>query len=301
LRHFSRSLARFPSPCYAAQVAGKPTIAIVGPGRFGSALAREVAKSGYRVRELVSRSPRAESAVKMARTLRARSTQIQNAALDSDLIWLCVPDRRIARVAAELSRRGDWKSKTVFHSSGALDSGVLQALKRRGAKVASVHPMMTFVKASTPTMKGISFALEGDAGALRLARRIVGDLDAHAFLIRREDKPLYHAWGSFTSPLVIALWATAQRVAKAAGIKGHEISRIMAPILCQTLMNYMALGAEGAFSGPLVRGDTEVVAKHLHALKRVPEARAVYVALAQAAVKHLPVGERQRVLKLLKS
>lgn len=41
----------------------------------------------------------------------------------------------------------------------------------------------------------------------------------------------------------------------------------MLPILQQTLANYAALGAAGAFSGPIVRGDVETVRSHIRTLK----------------------------------
>jgi predicted short-subunit dehydrogenase-like oxidoreductase (DUF2520 family) len=61
----------------------------------------------------------------------------------------------------------------------------------------------------------------------------------------------------------------------------------------QTLTNYVHGDATSAFSGPLVRGDVATVRKHLQELKKVPEAREVYVALAKAAVKSLPVRDRK--------
>jgi len=74
----------------------------------------------------------------------------------------------------------------------------------------------------------------------------------------------------------------------------------MLPILQQTLRNYAALGPSSAFSGPLVRGDAETIASHLNALRANREARAVYVALARSALKHLPVKNRERIAKLLR-
>ena len=167
--------------------------------------------------------------------------------------------------------------------------------------MASVHPMMTFVKGAVPTMKGISFAVEGDAPAVRLARRVVGDFGARAFLIRKQNKAAYHAWGAFTSPLLVAALVTAEEVARSAGLKTAEARRMMLPIVCQTFVNYAALGPAGAFSGPLVRGDAEIVRKHLQALKKIPEARAVYIALARSALRHLPVENRRQLEKALKA
>jgi predicted short-subunit dehydrogenase-like oxidoreductase (DUF2520 family) len=74
----------------------------------------------------------------------------------------------------------------------------------------------------------------------------------------------------------------------------------MLPIVQQTLANYAKLGPAGAFSGPIVRGDTQVVRQHLQELKKVPEARTVYMALARAGLRYLPAGNRRELEKLLK-
>jgi predicted short-subunit dehydrogenase-like oxidoreductase (DUF2520 family) len=280
----------------------KPSVAIVGPGRLGTALALQLARAGYRISEIVSRTPASARQTRaLTQTLKARSSRYPNAGLDAGLIWLCVPDREIAVVAEDLATRKIWKGKTVFHSSGALDSGILDPLRERGAKVASVHPMMTFVRGAVPTMKGITFALEGDAAAVRLARQIVRGFGARTFLIRKQNKATYHAWGAFTSPLLVAALVTAEQVARAAGLKTAEARRMMLPIVCQTFVNYAALGPAGAFSGPLVRGDAEIVRKHLQALKKIPEARAVYIALARSALRHLPAENRSQLEKVLKT
>jgi predicted short-subunit dehydrogenase-like oxidoreductase (DUF2520 family) len=279
----------------------KPSVAIVGPGRLGTALALQLTTAGYRISEIVSRTPAsARRARALTQTLKARSSLYQNARLDAGLIWLCVPDREIAVVAADLAALNTWKGKTVIHSSGALDSDILSPLRERGAKVASVHPMMTFVRGAVPTMKGITFALEGDAAAVQMARRVVRDFGARTFLIRKQNKAAYHAWGAFASPLLVAALVTAEQVARSAGLKTAEARRMMLPILCQTFVNYAALGPAGAFSGPLVRGDAEVIGKHLQALKRIPEARAVYIALARSALRYLPVENRRQLEKILK-
>jgi predicted short-subunit dehydrogenase-like oxidoreductase (DUF2520 family) len=288
-------------PAMLPSMPAKPTIAIVGPGRLGTALALQLTRAGYRISEIVSRTLRAaRQARALTQTLKASSSDYQKVSLDAGLIWLCVPDREIAVVAADLAPLKIWKGKTVFHSSGALDSDALAPLRKRGARVASVHPMMTFVRGAVPTMKGITFAVEGDPAAVRLAQRIVRDFGARTFLIRKPNKSAYHAWGSFVSPLLVATLVTAEQVARLAGLTTAEARRMMLPIVCQTFVNYAALGPAGSFSGPLVRGDTEIVRKHLRALKKIPEARAVYLALARSALRHLPVENRRQLERVLK-
>ena len=279
----------------------KPSIAIVGPGRLGTALAMELRRAEYCISEIVSgnSSTSRRKARALAKLAHSR-TASAGGRLHGDLVWFCVPDREIARAARQLADAADWQGKVALHSSGALGSDELRGLRLRGAAVASVHPLMTFVLRSVPTLKGVPFALEGDPAAVRAARRIVRDLGAETFPISKSRKMAYHAWGAFTSPLLIALLVTAESVARAAGLSTAGARRKALPILRQTLANYERLGPSGAFSGPIVRGDTQVVREHLKALKGVPEARAIYLALARAGLRHLPARNRGRLEKVLK-
>jgi len=278
-------------------MAAKPTIAIVGPGRLGTALALELDRAGYRVREILSRSGRAARA--LSKKLSARAANANTAALDADLVWFCVPDREIASAAQRLASDHAWKGKLAFHSSGALSSGELNVLRRRGAAVASVHPLMTFVSGSIPSLRGVPFAMEGDAKAVAAAQRVIRDLGGEAFRISQRNKAAYHAWGAFASPLLVALLVTAEQVARAAGVSPAAARKRMLPILRQTVENYAKLGPAGAFSGPIVRGDAEIVQKHLEVLKKVPEAREVYGSLARLALRHLPATKRKELERVL--
>jgi predicted short-subunit dehydrogenase-like oxidoreductase (DUF2520 family) len=281
-------------------MAAKPRIAIVGPGRLGRALALALRRAGYTISEIVSRNSAAsKKKVRELAGIGAYASTSDNPYLDADLVWFCVPDREIAGVARQLASVVDWKRKVAFHSSGALASDELIALRRGGAAVASVHPLMTFVHGSMPSFSGVPFAVEGDAVGVAAARRIVRALGGEAFTIRKQHKAAYHAWGAFTSPLLVATLATGEQVARAAGMSAVQARKKMLPIVKQTIDNYYALGPAGAFSGPIVRGDAEIVRKHLQVLKKTPEARNVYLALARAALRYLPVRNRARLKKAL--
>jgi predicted short-subunit dehydrogenase-like oxidoreductase (DUF2520 family) len=272
-------------------------VSIVGAGNLGTALALTLPLAGYKVKFIaVRRTHGNRRASSLARQVKARLVELGKHALATDIVWLAVPDDAIAAVARILASAQAWKGRIVFHSSGALSSYELAPLREKAARVASAHPMMTFVRGSVPDMAGVAFAVEGDAAAVRAARMIVRRLRGYSLPICKENKVLYHAFGSFASPLVIALMATLEGVAEAAGVRRRDVKRVMLPLLLQTLQNYVRGGAAAAFSGPLVRGDVATVRKHLEALKVVPEALEVYVALARSAVKTLPV-KNQRALQ----
>jgi predicted short-subunit dehydrogenase-like oxidoreductase (DUF2520 family) len=284
----------------------KPRVAIVGAGNFGSALALALSQAGYvietviaRVRGEALRDGSLKRAQKLAKMVGARLPH-DLSWVRAELIWFCVPDAEIARAAKSLAKKIEWKGRVALHSSGALTSDELEVLRRRGAAVASVHPLMTFVQGSRPSLAGVSFAVEGDRAAARAARRIVKAVGGRAYSIRKKDKAAYHAWGTFASPLFTALLATSEQVAALAGVNRKAAKQRMIPILRQTLANYAAFGAAGGFSGPIVRGDVDTVKRHLRVLRGTPAAE-VYSALARAALQYLPVKNKKSLKRILDS
>jgi len=278
----------------------KPGIMIVGAGNLANALAVSLRHGGYKIEGVMARARGASlrRAQKLAKETGSRAS-VAPAETQAAVVWFCVPDAEVAHAARALAKEIDWRRKVALHSSGALTSDELGALRRHGAAVASVHPLMTFVRNSRPSLAGVPFAIEGDGIAVRIARRIVSDLGGRAYAIRKADKAAYHAWGTFASPLFTALLATTEQVAAVAGVRQNEARRRMIPILLQTLANYAAFDAAGAFSGPIVRGDVDTMKRHLRVLHKVPAAREVYLALARAALQYLPTKKKDSLRKAL--
>jgi predicted short-subunit dehydrogenase-like oxidoreductase (DUF2520 family) len=281
-------------------MAAKPRIAIVGAGKVGWTLAASLHRAGYSIDAIVARpgSSSLRRAARPARDIGSRAVT-SRACIDAEVIWFCVPDSEITNAARALAAANS-RPTFAFHSSGVLTSDELHPLRKQGTRVASVHPLMTFVAGSRPSLAGVPFAIEGEATAVGMAKRIVKNLRGNPFMVQKKDKAAYHAWGTFASPLLIALLAITERVAAQAGLKANSARRKMIPILSQSVVNYASLGAAAAFSGPLVRGDVATIRKHLRELRRIPAARDAYLALARAALVTLPAKNRKSMAKILK-
>ncbi len=288
-----------------AKRATLPTVMLIGCGNWGSALGFALEEAGVSLREIVVR--------KMARTgprakFRTRRKLLAKAKLDADVLWICTSDAAIAGVAKQLAKaltdRPIGGKKIVLHSSGALTSTELAALRAVDASVASVHPLMTFprravAQPSKRRLAGVSFAIEGDPRACRAARRLVRALGGEPFALPIESKPLYHAFGAFASPMLVTLLTAALGTGVAAGSSAAEARRRMRSIVERTVFNFFAEGPEKSFSGPVARGDTATIARHLEALRPYPRLRATYTELTRLALETLPARNEKQIRQLL--
>lgn len=272
-------------------------LCIVGPGRLGTALATQLQRNYDCVDTIVARHSSIAKAIALAEKIDASAKELDSADFDQTVTWLCVPDSAIAGLAKSLAQRRDWKGKIVFHSSGALSSDELAPLRDKGASVGSIHPMMTFAPEAPPQLAGVVFALEGDHKAVEAGRRLVSALRGSEFVIAKENKVLYHAFGTFLAPLLLTTLTTAEKVGEQAGVPPKMVRAAMQRIVGQTVDNYFKIGAEASFTGPFIRGDVTVVEKHLKALD--PVQRDAYVALVNAALQYLPVGKADEIRGLV--
>ncbi|HEX3739313.1 MAG TPA: Rossmann-like and DUF2520 domain-containing protein [Terriglobales bacterium] len=256
----------------------RPTIAIIGAGRLGTALAQRLSEAGY-IPEILPRNKR---------------SNIQR----QEIIWFCVPDAQVEEAAKSFLKL-QWNAKYAFHSSGVLSSDVLSPLRKAGTRVASLHPLMTFVKGSVPELADVPFAIEGDPAAVRMARTVVRSLGGKPVAIRKQDKVAYHAFATMICPLLVSLLAASEKAAALAGISAADARRRMLPIIFQTLRNYQKLGPAKAFSGPIVRGDVATIRAHLDVLTKSPSSKKAYAVLARTALDVLPNRNRSQIARLL--
>ncbi len=195
------------------------------------------------------------------------------AARQGNLIFLCLPDRKIGQAAAALSRaRIDWAHKIVFHTSGLLPAAVLNPLREKGARVAAFHPVQSFASKETPVSRfaGIFYGLEGDRDAIALAKTVVRQLGGRTLIVPPEARPLYHTACSLASNSFVVLLDAAVRLLTQAGFEGKTPLRLLFPLVEGTLQNVKIFDMTAALTGPAARGDRITIQAHLDALGSNP-------------------------------
>jgi len=266
------------------------TVSIVGAGRVGRALGRRLHELGWRVGGVTGRSiSTARAAVRVigaGQALDAPTHQV----LNSRVVLITTPDSAIEEVAKNLAQLGgeEWCGKVVLHTSGSLDSSVLQSLADLGAATGSMHPMQTFSNQNFPDLAKSIFGIDGSPAALQAARKMIHQLGGVAVRLSGANKAAYHAAGSFASGYVLALMETATRLLMTQGFKRRQAMRALLPLVRQTLDNFESVGPLAAWTGPLSRGDFSTVERHVKALADFqPEYLAAYKTLSRLTAEVL--------------
>lgn len=249
------------------------TFAILGAGRLGRTLGRLLARRGYAPGGLSCRTLRSARQAAAYVGGGHPTTSNPRAAAGAALVLIATPDRAIAPLARELSDSPiDWKGKVVAHTSGALSSAALEPLRRRGALVASVHPLASVAdaRADPRGLSGAPFAVEGDPKALKPLRRIVTALGGIPVTLPRQAKALYHLIACLLSNDLVALLSFGFDAAAGLGLGPRDAARLYLPLVRGTVENVGRLGPVRALTGPVSRGDLPTLRLHGEVLRALP-------------------------------
>ncbi len=258
-------------------------IGLIGPGRAGVGLALALAQAGYSVR-LHGRN---KKSVPAPLTLTVGDGVKPPPWIgDVAVVILTVRDDAITPLATSLAKAGAiGEPHVVLHVSGAQGQEALGPLVPSRAALGSLHPLQTIVEpALTPgRLKGAWAAVEGMPRATQAGEKIAQDLGMRPFHIPTKSKAIYHAGAVFASNYLVVVEAVAQRLLRHAGLSDADAWAALRPLVEGTFENLSRHEPREALTGPVVRGDTATIVRHLESLA-VDDAK-LYRALGRAALE----------------
>jgi predicted short-subunit dehydrogenase-like oxidoreductase (DUF2520 family) len=254
---------------------------IIGCGRLGIALAVFLSKQGFIPKAFYSQSINsAKKALEFVGKGQV-SDNLVDAVKTCDLVFITTPDTIIEPVCEKIAKENGFNSdKIVYHLSGALSSSKLVSAKNNGASTGSIHPLQAFApyeQGRPSPFKGINISIEGDEKAVEFGKEIVNALKANSFTIPTQAKTMYHASAVVASNYLVTLEHFALQLLKEANLSEENAYEILEPLIMGTLNNIKARGSVKALTGPVARGDFEIVSRHLSDIdKKMPQFSELY-------------------------
>lgn len=259
-------------------------VGVISAGRVGSVLGAALARAGHVVTGVsaVSQASRNRADELLPGIPVADPTEV---AARADLVLLAVPDDELeglvkGLVATESLRAG----QIVVHTSGALGVQVLEPAAELGALTIALHPVMTFTGRAEDLQRmsaacvGVT-AADGDEAAWSVGEALVVEMDAEPVRIPESVRPLYHSALAHGANHLITLVRDAADLLTGSGVANAE--RLLGPLLSAALDNALRHG-DRALTGPVARGDTGTLRKHLGVLaQQAPEILPSYRVLAR--------------------
>jgi len=250
--------------------AQKPPCCLIGAGRAGSALAKAMSNRGFHFDWIVSRNK--EKVAELARTVKAplSGDSIADMPQISGILIIAVSDKDITSVAKEVAEADIivGAETVALHLSGALGPEALSALADRGVATLAFHPGQTFTLDSDhhSVFNDVVFDMEGDDRACRTGHDIAELLGATSVVLNREQRVIVHTAMSMASNYTAALLTLSENLILTTGCSIDSARAMLAPLVKNTVSNCFESGPIAALTGPVARGDINVIHDHLTAL-----------------------------------
>jgi len=281
-------------------------LGFIGAGTVGTALAVRMNSKDYRVIAVSSRSQ--ASSGKLAEAVIGCHSYVnkQDVADAAELIFITTPDDAIASVAAETQ----WhRGQSVVHCSGALSTGILEPAGKLGARVGAFHPLQTFasVEQAIENIPGSTFAIEAEEPLSGILKDMATALDSHWIELKANDKVAYHAAAVIACNYLVTLVKLATDLWQSFNIPQPQAVQALLPLIRGTIHNIETIGIPHCLTGPIARGDTETIKKHLGNLQRVAPAllptyqelgrQTIPIALDKGKINQHQAEELEAILK----
>lgn len=249
------------------------SVSFVGSGNLAWHLAPALDNAGYVVREVYSRNPKNAKALVNKLYQAEVKDSLDFSDSDSTVFVLAVTDDALAEVINEIILPDE---AILIHTSG---SQPLTVLARAAVFQTGVfYPLQTFSKQKKVDFTEIPIFVESTNAAvekvlLAMAKAISKKVQA----IDSARRMALHVAAVFASNFTNHMLTISKTIMEVSELPYEWLK----PLIAETITKSLAIGPEAAQTGPAVRGDFEILDKHLVMLQNDEQIAELYKLISQ--------------------
>lgn len=248
-------------------------VSFIGSGNLAWHLAPALDNAGYIVKEVYSRNP------KHAEALTERLYQAEvKASLDfstskSTVFIVATSDDAIQDVATEIVLPDQ---AYLLHTSGSQPLSILQFAATDNIGV--FYPLQTFSKSKRIDFKTVPIFIETSNADTEELMLVVGNaISNHVRRISSEERKALHVAAVFASNFANHMLTVSKEVLERNGINFD----LLKPLISETISKSLTIGPENAQTGPAMRGDLEILDRHVEFLHEDEVLAEIYRLISQ--------------------
>lgn len=282
-------------------------VAVIGPGRAGTVIARALQRAGHRIVAVAARGPQSHDRA-MDLLDGGQPGTPEQCAERGDLVLVGVGDDDLPGMVERLVRAGCLRpGQYLAHLSGRYGIGVLDPAAGTGVSCLALHPVMTLTGASVDLdrLTGAAFGVTSLPEHRPVAEALVVEMGGEPVWVAEESRPAYHAALTLAANHAATLARTGAALLADAGVADPVL--LLGPLVRVSIDNALRSGPV-AMTGPVPRADTDTLAGHLavwaeqgSAALSAYRAVALLAAVQARAAGLLGVAEYDRVLDALRA
>ena len=254
-------------------------VALIGAGSVGTGVAALLAERGRRIVGVSSRSR--DSAERAGALLSASASEVEDLP-SADVYLLGAGPGAFDEIQDRLGAV-DLDGRVLVHFSGAHGVDAFAGSIARGAHVCALHPVQACpsVETAVRNLPGSVWGVTCSEGATEWGLAFVRSLDGVPIEVPEGDRVAWHSAAVITSNGIAALMGAGERILRGLGIE--DPTAVLGPLAAGTIANARSGGGGGAtLTGPVVRGELDVVRMHLDRLAVIDsELAEIYAAVAE--------------------
>ncbi len=247
----------------------------IGAGNLATHISLTLQKSGFSILQVYSRTEK--YANNLAEKLQCEFTvSVENITLSADIYVVALKDSAFEEVLPKINL----KNKLVVHTSGSLP---LSVLKNYSENFGVLYPLQTFSKERNIDFRKIPVFIEANSTEnenvlLNIARKISDSVS----VLSSEKRKSLHLAAVFACNFVNHFYTISSEI-----LKTKEIPfEVLKPLIMETALKVQEMVPEKAQTGPAVRFDENIIAKHIEELKDLNDYAELYNSISKSIFTH---------------
>ena len=213
----------------------------------------------------------------LARKIRAKAVEkIGELDPDIDLIIIAVSDDAINNISRQLGEK-KWQSVIIVHTSGSVPSTALNGLSSYGV----FYSFQSMTAGQEMDFKQVPILVHSNSEQnTDLLIQLAESISDKVYKVSDEQRGIIHVAGVFANNFSNHMVTVAHDILA----KNELPLEVIKPLIVNTLQKILEMDPIDAQTGPAVRGDTDVMDKHIKFLEDQPELKNLYRLISDSII-----------------